>query len=215
MVDVALGRSPHAKWYEEAESNKKAQYRSKVYGSVRRAVDYLQGEIELPEIVQVRFGSRRLTGRNTYAMASGATIYFGECMFDENGADGDTYAMLGVSGHELSHLSDFMTDNDCLDFGIDNDLVSEGKAEVVGSDVGGENYVHLLCNPPTVEPRDIAEGLVRPAQEPLRKVKNGNGVYSAGKLMVGRVLEADGVSIYDVHARNADYFIDRFIEVSL
>ena len=209
--EIVFGGGTHAAWFEGASKQHRRSMKRQAMTAVESSARVLAELLEMPQYIQVRFQSDRKLGEGTYASANGSLIAFGQDCFLEY--DGDGAVMRGIGAHELSHLSDALTGNNCLDGGIENELVSEGKAEVVGCDVGGGAYEDALSELAPISGEELLEVLDMPTPRARRMVTDNNGVYAVGKAMIEEVLSFRNVYIYDVHSNPSEYFLESFLRL--
>ncbi len=144
MPEVILGGGRHAASFERRSGRSRRRVVNDCIGSVRSVVEEVGQALPLPEKIEVRFGSRLKLGRHNLGTAYRGVVYFCENVyFDYLGNDN---VLLGLAAHELGHVIDYESGNDCNGALYMNAVVSEGKAENLARLYGGEQYVEALCD---------------------------------------------------------------------
>lgn len=192
---------------------------------VAEACAALEPELPLPRKVFFGFkNSCHSKGGYTFAAAFNRTVILGDdfvsYLLKRNRRSGSS-VLLGIIGHELSHVSDYYTNNGCSGGGLFHRVVSEGKAELVGLAIGGDDYRHLdgafvpLENDERIMSYRallVSTGLRprRGARSPASIINDRSPMnqYRVGAHFIGEVV-ANGSSIFDVHRSPPDYFKDQ------
>ncbi len=207
---VELRSSKQGSWFESRSPRYQKKLEKLTLEATHDVIDHIGGRLQLPGKVILGFAGGRLG--STYAYSRGRSINF--CESSIRLLRDSTPMFMGLVGHELSHLSDFKRKNNCNNTGFFNELVSEGKAEAVGVDVGGQEYEEYMCEPElldecgslTVTYPDIERLARSPDDLARRKAEQFGGDYFIGLSIVREVVETHDTDIYGVHARPVEFF---------
>jgi hypothetical protein len=201
------------------------QAKHNVDDSLTRVETFLDGQLELPPKVKVIF--KDLDRIQTLAQVRDKKLWIS---IGKNSYVFKKPKLLdGLMGHETSHLSDEVTQNDCSAyFGLRQRSVSEGKAEVLAKEAVGSDHPGAWVNPRLDEAEEqlaydrllgqhrVATFLsqfgvgrhagIGATSESLRAAVNK---YRVGYTLVNDVMEwTDTGSVCDIHAQPTDFYVD-------
>jgi hypothetical protein len=203
FTEVVLKLGPQAGWYEDLSVRRRSRLARSVIRIAEQVFDNLTDHIEMPERVYIGF----IDG-DEYALVPSA----GNLLFTEEGIDllGDSkQCFRGLVGHEASHLSDHSTDNDCsINYSSCqlSKVVSEGKAESVGLEIGGRAY-DWMCSELTDDERPSVYRSFLFADDQQRKaIVREHDVEAVGLSMVQDVLRANNAEILSLHRQPVSFY---------
>ena len=209
-TEIVLRGGVHGEWFESKKQRTKKRIIREVVGATHDAIDHLDGRLALPSKVVLAFAGRE--GYYPYASAIGRTIEVGPSGLDVT--QGVEEALRGLMGHELSHISDVVTNNPAS-FGTDPiaRIVSEGKAEAVAVDVGGVYYEEVLCDVEALQFEEVEPLLAKskPSSSEARFNELG-GIYNIGLTLVSEVMAYHETDIYSIHSEGLDFYRQTLLE---
>ncbi len=139
--------------------------------------------LKLPSRIFINFSNTDLYGwghgRNMGLTRAGVDYFLA----------GKRQAFAGLIAHELSHLSDFASRNNCTNDGQISSLISEGKAEEIGLTFGGEQYIdELECNEVDMDDKATFYGTLLSGKNARQMIYEYGDHYTIGLSMVHDVL---------------------------
>jgi hypothetical protein len=211
-LEVVASPTQRATWFKELKKRRQERTERLTQEELIGVASELADRgLKLPKKLFYHF-----TARDLYAYASDRTIGIGESSLRYLNIQ-HAGIFRGILAHELSHISDDRTRNNCnRQSGVFAACVAEGKAEMVALQIAGDDYSNELMDeePPHTELDEIfnffvTEGFdaadVSVATERLRLAVDLR--YSVGRCLVGRVVVATGVqSVFDIHDQPVEFF---------
>ena len=208
-TDIEIGECRQAAWFEELTDSKQSHAIDVFTKTMHDAIDGIAGRIALPNVIEIIFSSERNMGRGAYACAFERRVWFSKKTYDKLLGEGD--ALLGLCAHELSHVSDFETYNDCrTGEGWREFIVSEGKAENVAIEIAGDDYIKQLCTKsPSDEEIEKAFSSRRDFSRYFRKI-DSKKKYAVSAAFVDRVKKHFDISVFQLHRWSTECIIEQF-----
>jgi hypothetical protein len=202
MAEVILHPNTHGQWYEKLSTRKQSKLAKSVIAITEKVLNDLSLSIQLPEKVILGFSS----GDQLASFMPPRAIWFtrkGIGLFEDSKG-----SFLGLVAHEASHMSDSKSGNDCdRNYGhcTLSTVVSEGKAELVGYEVGGSDYDCLLDELEKAEKTTAYTALL--SEGKLKKaIVNDFGHEALGFSAVSDVVDQFNVQIFDIHHESVDFY---------
>jgi len=203
---VQYHQGQQAKWYRRLSSKAKDQLRDHIEEAVTGTAELLMGRLLLPGSICVSF----MSSDNYAAVRKPRGIRFSEQCYEL--LQGNCTAIFrGITAHELSHLSDLKTQNDCTEPSRIHDIVSEGKDDVVGLAIGGKAYSQLCDELPGREEKIAAYRMFAGGKEKVgrsrMRISDIADEYTVGFSLVNDVVAHVGAEdIFAVHSERVSFF---------
>lgn len=195
-----------------------------VFENVRDTASILSDVIELPRKIKVEFGND--TDFFAHAYDDEIWLHPGSLAFLEVDDEESHDCFRGIVGHELSHLSDFATNNPAKRGwrSMTNKVVADGKADHIGELVGGPNFADrlltdlppdqkiacytdlLLCGmKPHALKRWVERRLIR---DDMLMLHQRTGHYPTGYSLIEDVVAWTDSPIAEIHTQPPTFFME-------